>query len=485
MKRWSSAILAALLLVPAAAQAQRPSNNVHTRSADVYLTDAFDPNTNPGDRLDILKKAVEAATKGTQNDPNNPKPWFQLGRAQAGLGNFLAADSAFDRAEAMYPQYAEEIDPERLRAWITTYNAAVAAVQEGRSADAIKSLEAADAIYRKRPEALVTLGSLYMQLDQPAMAETALKSALEVIRGPERARQAAAQQAAWAEDEQQVTRRLTNLYLESERYGEAEALLREMVSGQPDSFTLKGLLAQTLERAGKPAEAAVIYAELLAHPDADEFSLFNVGIGLYRAEKFDDAAVAFRRALEKNTYSHDTQYNLAQALLARAGELGREKGDATADRKTAIDAELRTLYTELLALTETLSAIDPANRQIFMVRAESQRNLGELSTGAAANEWRQKVLATLEAAEAMPIDVAGIVAVPGDKTYQISGRVTNLKLPEGTPVVLRFVVLNREGAEVATKDVTVNLTVTEESRRFTETIEVPEGAGAWKYTIVR
>jgi len=484
MKRWSTAIMAALLLAPAAAQAQRPQNNVHTRSADVYLSDAFDPNTNPGDKLDILKKAVEAATKGTQNDPQNPKPWFQLGRAQAGLGNFLAADSAFDRAEQMYPEYAAETDPERLRAWIESYNGAVAAIQANNVSEAIRNLELADAMYRKRPEALVTLGSLYVQEGQLDKAEVTLKAALAVIRGPERAKLNEQQKTAWAEDEEQVTRRLTNLYLEAERFAEAEALLREMVQAQPNSVAMKGTLAQTLLRAGKMPEAVTVYREILAMSDVDEIALFNTAIGLYRAEQFTDAAAAFRRALEVNPHSHDTQYNLSQAILAHATALVKERDTAAADRKALINTQLTQLYTELLALTESLAAIDPANRQLLMLRAEAQRNLGELGGADRAAEWRNKVLATLEAHKAMKVDVSNVIALPGDKTYQISGRVTNVAMTAGAPVKLRFVILNREGAEIATHEETVTMPVVEDSERFNFTVDVPEGAAAWKYTIV-
>jgi hypothetical protein len=67
---------------------------------------------------------------------------------------------------------------------------------------------------------------------------------------------------------------------------------------------------------------------------------------------------------------------------------------------------------------------------------------------------------------------------------QITGKVTNLKGTAGTPVRLKFIILNRQGAELTTEEISVSLPATEESERFNARVKVPEGAAAWKYTVV-
>jgi hypothetical protein len=84
------------------------------------------------------------------------------------------------RAESLYPEYAEEIDPMRQSAWIEAYNAGVTALQANNMEEAIKSLSVANTLYRKRPEAMVTLGSVYVQQGNLAAAEAVFKDALAV-----------------------------------------------------------------------------------------------------------------------------------------------------------------------------------------------------------------------------------------------------------------------------------------------------------------
>ncbi|MFO7482884.1 tetratricopeptide repeat protein, partial [Oceanibaculum nanhaiense] len=74
--------------------------------------------------------------------------------------------------------YAEEIDPLRQNAWIDAYNAGVTALQANNIEEAISTLSVANTLYDKRPEAMVTLGSLYVQQGDLARAETVFQQAL-------------------------------------------------------------------------------------------------------------------------------------------------------------------------------------------------------------------------------------------------------------------------------------------------------------------
>jgi uncharacterized protein HemY len=206
MKRWTMAMLATAMVIPAAAEAQRPSSNVHTRSAETYLVQA-QAETVLADKREFLEKALEASLAGIKASPENPRSWYQAGMAYTGLQDWAGADSTFDRAESLYPEYAEEIDPLRLAAWIEAYNAGVTALQANEVEKAQQSLELANMLYRKRPEAMVTLGSLYVQQGDFAKGETVFREALALLRGPGRAALNEQQAASWAEDAQAPSRR--------------------------------------------------------------------------------------------------------------------------------------------------------------------------------------------------------------------------------------------------------------------------------------
>jgi tetratricopeptide (TPR) repeat protein len=482
MRRWSSVLVAAAIVVPSVAQAQRPSNNMHTRSADTYLAQAEREQVLADKRV-ALEKALEAALAGSKADPNNPRVWFLAGRAYAGLNNIAAADSMFDRAEELYPEYGPEIEPMRLNAWIDAYNAGVTALQSNDLANAVRSLETADRIYRKRPEALVTLGSLYAQTGETEKAQATFQAALEVLRGPERAKLRPDQAKTWEEDELTVAMRLANIYVDQSKFNEAEQVYADLLKAQPNNTAAKANLAVTMSRAGKTAESAALYRELLTAPDVSEATLFNVGIGLYRANDFAQSAAAFRRGLEQNPVSHDLLYNLGQALFSYAGELEKERGTAAEPRKAQIATELKAINEEMRTTSEKIQALDPTNRNVLMMLAHSQRTMAELSTGAESDTWRRAALATLEKHKALKFEVADLTVVPGETQTTITGKVTNLTAAAGTPLTFRLIIIDKDGAELVTETVTVTAPATQESERFTATFATPENAAGWKYVI--
>jgi tetratricopeptide (TPR) repeat protein len=482
MKRVVLAVAAAALLTPVSADAQRPSNNLHTRSADVYLKQAAATQVAP-ERRELYEKALESALAGVRHDENNSRSWYQAGMAYAGLQDYVGADSTFRRAETLHPPFAEEIDPIRLNAWITSYNTGVQALQKNDVATAKRALEQADQLYAKRPEALVTLGSIYAEEGDFAKAEATYRKALGILRGPERAKQNERDRANWIDDELSVSLRLANILNEQNRVEDAEKVLREIIASQPDNTMAQANLAVMLSRANRNEDAAAIYNDLLRREDLAEATLFNVGVGLFRAEQFARSAEAFRRGVTLNPHNHDALYNLAQALLGRIGQIENERATATGARKDELSAEILRLSEEMLTTAERIGALDPTNRNVLMMMAQAQRTIGDARGGAAAQESNRKVLAILERHKALPFEVTDIMTVHGDGSVDVNGRVTNLTLTQDTPIRFRFSIIGPDGSELAGEDVTVNAPATEESSRFTLRLAAPEGATGWKYVI--
>src|SRR5690606_14663356 len=101
------------LLAPSMASAQKkPGTNMHTRSAEVYLESARKEQV-VADKAKFYQQALDVTLEGVQKEPDNARIWLRMGEAQAGLGRLAAADSAFDRAEELYPPYTEETTPIR------------------------------------------------------------------------------------------------------------------------------------------------------------------------------------------------------------------------------------------------------------------------------------------------------------------------------------------------------------------------------------
>jgi tetratricopeptide (TPR) repeat protein len=481
MNRWSMVVITAAVLAPAAAEAQRPSNNMHTRSAETYLSQA-QREVVVADKVEALNKALEAAFAGVENDPDNPRSWFQAGQAYVGLQDWAGADSVFDRAVSLYPEYAEEIDPMRESAWINAYNSGVTALQASRIEEAVSALKLASMLYDKRPEAMVTLGSLYVQQGNLAEAEAVFHQALSVLRGPERENLSEQERVTWEEDELTVSMRLANIYTEQEKFVEAEQVYAELLESQPDNTMARANQAVVMARAGKTTEAAAVYRELLGRDDLPEGTLFNIGIGLFRAQEFAQAAVAFERVIAINPVSHEALYNLGQSLFAAASALEAEREGAAAPRAAEIAAELTRLNQSLRKTAEQLLNLDPTNRNSMMMLAQAQRTLAELDVGD-ADALRREALATLETHAALPFEISGITVVPGEGSVQIHGTVTNLKAEPGASLSFRFSAIDAAGNELAGEDITVTAPAVDQSTNFEATLSVPEEVAGWKYAV--
>jgi tetratricopeptide (TPR) repeat protein len=483
MNRLGGLFLLAAIVYPSAAAAQKkPSNSMHTRSAEVYLDRAKEA-SGAEERNDLLSKAIEVLSQGLESDAGNPKVWFLAGQAYARLLDVAGADSAFDKAEAIYPEYKVEIQPERLALWVNEYNTGIAALQSGDEAKAITHFEAADRVYRGRPDATVTLGSLYARNGNIDKAEAAYRATLEIVRGPAGQGLDDEAKVQWAEQEATAATRLAELLAQSGKAEEALAVHRALVERQPDNGQARSGLATALAAAGRNDEAAKIYEEVLSDDDLDDVALFNTGVGLYQAQQFELAARAFEKSIEKNPNARDAFYNLGQALYATANELEKQRDATPEAERAAIDAKLKQAYENLASAAERLRALDPNQKSALMMLAQAQRSLGELTPEPAAGEWKQKALATLEVADEMAFEVSGVVVAPGEASATVKGDVTNLKLPAGQSIVLEFTLFDISGSPVATQSVTVPAPAVDGQAQFTFDVPTARPVAGWKYRV--
>lgn len=483
MRRLGGLIALTVATLPATVHAQaRPSNSMHTRSAEVYLDRANRTSREP-ERTDLLNKALEALTQGMQSDANNPRVWFLAGQTYIRLGDAVGADSAFDRAQTLYGEYAADIDEERLALWIAKYNQGVAALQAGDAATGTTYFEAAHAVYQGRPDAAISLASLYAQAGDLAKAESTYRAALAIAQGPASQMVPANEREAWLEQEALAATRLASLLAQTGKAAAAIEVYRALVKSQPSNGAAKAELAAVLADAGQADEATRTYEELLGSGDLAETEWFNAGVRLYSAKRYDLAARAFHKALEKNPHSRDAWYNLGQAIYAASAEVEEEKKTAPDARQAELAARLEQLSRDLLDVGTRLRDFDPHSRNGLLMTAQAQRTLADLSADAAKTEWQQKVVATLEEAENMPFEVSGVETRPGDGTFSVNGRLSSLKLPAGQTVTLEFTLLGEGGAAVATESVTITTQAAGTPVPFEFRVTTDRLVLGWKYRV--
>lgn len=396
-----------------------PRENTHTRSAQLFLTQA--QTTGDAERYDA---AYEAAVQSITEEPMNPMGYFQAGQAQAGAGDYVAADTLFDKAMELYPPYEEDVRIQRESAWIDLFNQAIAPLNEGNHAEGIRLLEAAEVIYpSQRPEALINLGVSYANMDRPDDAIDAYGSALAVIRGPRTTEADSATAANWRESEGSVAFNLAQLLSQAERYDEAAAEYEAFLERNPGDVSALSSLAAVHAAAGDTAAAQGIYDQLLAQPDLGMRDLFNVGVGLYTAGAYERAAEAFTTVVETAPESRDAVFNLAQSYF--------ESED----------------WEALLPVGQRLLEIDEHNSNTYTILAKALIETGD----------EQEAVRILEAGQSLPFNLEGAQLRPnpaGGGT--VTGQLTNNTLDPGTSVTVRVHFSAEDGSEIGTTDVQVS-----------------------------
>ena len=481
MMRAGRIFLLLALMTPAFAQAQRPSNTMHTTSAELYLTRGVQSSV-PAEKQKLLDEALEAALKGVQAAAGNSKTWFTLGRVYAARGDAVGADSAFDRAEQLWPEYKEDTEEERFRAFAMASNAGVAAIQANDLEAALTALEGASRVYDKRPTALLNLGSVYTRMNNREKAIEAYRGALEILRGPARQGLKPEEEKQWAEWEEATSLNLAQHLAFADRNEEAAQAYEAYLARSPDNTLIRTNLAVVYSRMGKRDEAARVYRELLAKDlPADEF--FRVGVGLRRAQQLDQAAEAFRKGLAKNPQHQESYFNLAYVLWETIQPLEDALATAKPADATRMKTQLRPMYEAMIESAVKARELDPTNRNLLALLQRGYRGLATITADVKKqNELKLKIPPLISAYDALTFEVTGIVADVQEKKVTLEGKVVNIKTPKGQPMTFRLAVVDAAGTELDAKDITVTAPEIEGEADFKAEFDVTGYAG-WKYSV--
>lgn len=406
-----------------------PRDNGHTRSAELFLTQA----QTLGDPA-RYNDAMDAANNSIFEEPTNPRGYFQAARAQIGLEDFVAADTLFDRALELYPAYAEEVRIERENAWIAMFNRSIEPMNSGNQDDGIRFLELAETIFpRQRPEALINMGVGYSAVDRNEDAIEAFGVALELIRNPRLETADSATVAGWVEQEASVAFNRAQLLGQSERYDEAAAEYETYLASNPGDVSALSALAAVMSSAGQPDSAQAIYDHLLNQEGLEPRDYFNIGVGLYGAEVFDRAAEAFRIVAEVGPENRDAVYNYAQSLF---------------------EAEQ---WEALLDVGRELVELDGYNSNSYAILAQALINTGDEQEAVRILQAREDLAFNLENSQLQPRSAGG---------GSVTAELINNSLEAGTTVTVRVHFISDDGVVVGAADVRVDAPDPEVAQSF-------------------
>jgi tetratricopeptide (TPR) repeat protein len=418
----------------------RPTESRYTTPAKLFIAQGQ------------FERALQEAQQGVAADSTNPQHYFLLGQAQAGLGDYAAADEAWDIAERIYPAYELEVEPAREGAWAEAFNAGVTAYNAGNMQEATAAWEKANSIYTLRPEAFQNLAAVYTQASNYEQAIAAYRSALEAIAAVPASRALEPDEVTDREESKAtIQENLAELLLFTDQYSEAEALYRQQLEEDPENIALRGKLAAAIAaQEGRAAEAQTIYNELLGRSDLDAATLMEIGVVLFQQEDFTRAGQAFERVTQLRPDSRDAWYNRANALYAAEA------------------------WEALIPVGERLIQLDPLNYDASLILARAYRDAGQ----------NQNALRELERMDAQPIKLQKLETRQGAGRTTVSGEVIGNRAAAGSPVQLRFIFLGDSGAEIGTQTLTINAPAKDATAPFEVVLQGDTPASAYRYELV-
>ena len=350
----------------------------------------FDPNGAAATASELLQELAEAATAADSMDIYT-RAWEALGadlesanpvvpllgaQVQIGLGNFAEALASLERyAAAAAPECLMHGEAQRYNAWVRLYNRGLTAYSAADTETAIDAFMLAND-FRPDLRTYGNAGLLQAQTGDNAGAIETYQAAL-----------AADIPAADAESLRDIVSRLGEVLLADGRGDEALRAYSDYLERVPDDVVILIGYAGVLGSLGQTEESAAIYEEALGRTDLTYAQWLEVGVGLFRAGNFPDAATAFANARAGNPYNKEAMENYVNASIQ-------------ADRPGPV-----------IALADTLTQWYPYDQLAHTLHFQA---LGRAN-------MNERAMEVMEAERALPfsVTVSGMVPTPDGTAYVV------------------------------------------------------------------
>jgi len=402
-------------------------------------------------REELLREALTQSLQGIESAPGNAQHFYLAGIAHAGLGDFAAADTMWDRALEMFPEYEEDVMIAREQAWAQAFNDGVNAYNAGDMQAATRYWQSANEIFDRRPEAYFNLAAIHSQEQRYDDAIRAFEDAVAALERSPGRELTEEEQEDRAESLLGALQNLGNLQLFTEQFGAAERTFSRLAELQPDDVQARANRASALARQGQRDQAMAVYQELLGMPGITADQLMSVGVGLFQAQEYAEAANAFRRITEMQPRNRDAWYNYVNALYA----------------------EQR--WQDVIPAAEQLLEMDPLNENAHLILIQAHRE----------SRQQQRALHFAEQNQAAPIHLDDIQLRHDEGRALIQAAATGNRAAAGSPVRLEFTFYGDGGQTLGTETVTVSAPAVNATTRFevsTQTTAAPVG---YRYRVLR
>ena len=446
----------------ALAQGERPRENDMTRAAARHIEQAVESES-PDEAAAHYGMAAESAQQAIDADLTNPLPYYQLGLAQLGLGQYVEADQSLARAEELRPIYTLETEGIRERAWVDLYQEAAPLVNAGDYEAAIEVFKNADAIFDKRPEVKAYMGQLLVQIGEYDAALVSLREARAIIADEELLMSTdSATVEAWMETDAQLPIYITQALMEMQRYGEAAQELQTLLADDPENLTYLRQLAQLYLQMEQPADAEAIYDRMAATGNLTAVEHYAIGVGYYQMENFTAAIESFKTASDMATKDRD-----ALEMWARSVQLAYPAGEGGMEAPEGVLADMA-------AGAERWLELDPNNRNAYLILAQTVNRTGD-------EDRARELIGQVEQLSVMINNIQ--LQRYSNGGGLVSGSIMNVSMAAGSSVTINFDFYDASGAPIGSEQAMVSLPGVDASQAFQVDFETSAPVAGYGYTI--
>ncbi len=422
---------------------------------------------------------TQALTTGGQD--KNPAAWYYMARYYLMTQDLTGADSAFQRAEGLKAECADDINLWRRFTWVPLLNAGIGAWQANNTDSAISYFRKANAILKTEAMGFKYLASLLYQAGQLDSAALYFRQTADI----------AAKDPKNLQDRRDALFNLARIHHSQKRWNDALAAYREYLTVVPNDPEVLASIGSVMSQMGQRDSAFALYRRIIRMGDSvGAMPMFRVGVEIFQAvsDEPDTAAAgkscrgaratparirACRDSLSNIMKDYDAAAQVTYRLAAQAFEAGLKLNPYSRDGLFNLVNSYMQLNdsTGMLPVAQRLVGVDPMNRMSLRLLAFAHQRVGHVDS---TLHYLRVADSTLSA------DVTISEFDPQDSTVSVKGLVTNVRSAPGKAFKLVFEFLSRSGDVVATQSTDIPSLPPQGTQQFALKVSA-RGAQAWRY----
>ena len=366
-----------------------------------------------------LMTAITAEAQAT-----NAAAWYYLARVALLRGDAVEADSAFAKAEEIVPLCELDITQYRQNSWALLANAGIEFQKTGNTDSALALFRDASIMFRGLPHVYSNMGVVFANMDKTDSAAAYFQKALAISE----------RDTSLTEDRNSSALNLAIMYGRQGKHQDAVTILRRYLAWRPDDMDARRVLASSFRSAGMADSADALetaMVETFSKTNLDSLDtqdLMAVGVSAFNAKKYPEAEKAFAKAVQRNTWSRDALYNLANTYFAMKN------------------------HEKLIEYSSKLLEMEPMNEDALRLLAQGQRGVNR----------EDEVIKTATRLVVMPFTVEITGFQPGPNKATLTGDAVG-RAPEdaaGKPIkpaamTLVFEFVDLKGTVIDTEEISV------------------------------